>query len=443
MKFLFNYTFGIIYQYEYKETKLNESLNLIKEILEKNTDYSRIIMKLMEKNLAIFIDLLFKFGYSDKQLLGINKTILELFQTLFSSLENYEKEKFEYITKETFYYFIKEENGNCKFEKGYKSLYLRMVKKLLCDNLEKCRKEFLRENLFLNLLYWVISITSEAAIVASDYLVSLISFITNNTLPNHKSEVNPNFKMGNNDANFQPNALYLSTFCKIILKCVTPGMMSSKKKSPYFETDINLPKENINFEHCPELPENWTKILDNYFFLSYLLFSQHSDISRIICHICFQDPNISSNVIEKLRICLKSELYNTPYLEEAFFKGCEIFTLDDGLNKIRLDALFEFDKEENGEENLNKYYFENRYKSPKKTLRGIYILTQIMQRYDLIFNYVMEHKDKLKWIHEYYAEIIVSIEEKNHFYNEIKGYLNENPTLIEYIKKEFIIKTDK
>ena len=443
IKFLFNYTFGIIYQYEYKETKLNESLNLIKEILEKNTDYSRIIMKLMEKNLAIFIDLLFKFGYSDKQLLGINKTILELFQTLFSSLENYEKEKFEYITKETFYYFIKEENGNCKFEKGYKSLYLRMVKKLLCDNLEKCRKEFLRENLFLNLLYWVISITSEAAIVASDYLVSLISFITNNTLPNHKSEVNPNFKMGNNDANFQPNALYLSTFCKIILKCVTPGMMSSKKKSPYFETDINLPKENINFEHCPELPENWTKILDNYFFLSYLLFSQHSDISRIICHICFQDPNISSNVIEKLRICLKSELYNTPYLEEAFFKGCEIFTLDDGLNKIRLDALFEFDKEENGEENLNKYYFENRYKSPKKTLRGIYILTQIMQRYDLIFNYVMEHKDKLKWIHEYYAEIIVSIEEKNHFYNEIKGYLNENPTLIEYIKKEFIIKTDK
>ena len=443
VKFLYTYTFGIIYQYDSKDIKLKECLNLLKEILEKNSDFALMIMKLMEKNINIFIDLLFKFGYSDKEMQGINKTILELYQTLFTSLENYEKEKYEYITQETFFYFIKDENGNCKFEKEYKSLYLRMVKKLLCDSLEKCRKEYLRDKLFLNVFYWVINITSDTSIVASNYLLSLVSFITNNTVPNFKSVVNPNIIMGNNANNFKPNELYLDIFCKIILKCVTPGMLHSKKKSPYFETDINLPKENIDFQHCPKLPQNWTIILDTYMFLNFIFLSQNSDISRIICHICFEDPIISSKVIDNIKICMKTEMFYRPRLEEYVLKGFEIFSLDDGFNKIRLDSLFEFDKEENGQETLIKFWFENRFKTPKFTLKGLYILTQIMERYNIIFKYVEEHIDKLKWINEYYAEIIVGMEEKNNFYNEIKQYLDESPLLVEYIKREFIIKLDK
>ena len=57
------------------------------------------------------------------------------------------------------------------------------------------------------------------------------------------------------------------------------------------------------------------------------------------------------------------------------------------MNRERLDNLFDFDKEENGEESINKIYFENRYKIPKITLKGIYIFTQIMERYNIIFNY--------------------------------------------------------
>ena len=40
IKSLFNYSFGIIYQYDSKEEKLKESFNLLKEIIEKNCDYS-------------------------------------------------------------------------------------------------------------------------------------------------------------------------------------------------------------------------------------------------------------------------------------------------------------------------------------------------------------------------------------------------------------------
>jgi len=89
---------------------------------------------------------------------GINRTIFELYQSLFHYVEIYEKQKYEYITNEMFNYYVKEDNGNGKFIQEYKSLYLRMFKKLFCCNLEKCRKEYLRDNLFLNLFDHIITI---------------------------------------------------------------------------------------------------------------------------------------------------------------------------------------------------------------------------------------------------------------------------------------------
>ena len=73
---------------------------------------------------------------------------------------------------------------------------------------------------------------------------------------------------------------------------------------------------------------------------------------------------------------------------------------------------------------------------------GISIFTQIMQRYNVIFKYFEKHKDKIRWISEYYAEIIVAIEEKNNFYNDIKKYLDENSQLLDSIKSEFVIKLE-
>ena len=76
-------------------------------------------------------------------------------------------------------------------------------------------------------------------------------------------------------------------------------------------------------------------------------------------------------------------------------------------------------------------------------MEGIYIFAQIIERYNVIFNYFEKYKDKVKWINEYYAEIIVSIDEKNNFYNAIKKYLEENSQVLDVINSEFVIRLDK
>ena len=444
IKLLFNYTFGIIYQYNDKESILSECIESLINIFEKQENHSYFalkIMKLMEKNISFFIDLLFKYSYDKTEIKGINNSIYKLYTTLFSSVEYYEKEKYNYITKETFYYYIKDDKGNCHFEKEYKSITLRMFKKLFCDNLEKCRKEYIRENLFLNLFDFLIISISETSIVASNYLIPLISFITNNGITQFKSEVNPNFKMGNKPMEYHPNQIYMNAFCNIILRCATPGMLNSKKKSPFFHSDINLSQENNNFINCPTLPNNWSKFLDQSFFYHVFLPCQSLDISRVICHICFYDYNVSCNIMQQLKIWLKNEYFYLTFIEENTLKICEIFTLDDNLNEARLNTLFDFDKPDNDETLLN-FYYGIRYRAPRITLKGIKILTQLVVRYNVVYQYFEKNKNKLKWINDFHAETIVNIAEQNTYYKDIKTILDKNEDLMEFIHKEFINKLE-
>ena len=440
VKFFFYYTFGVVYQYNDKDTKLNECLILFQEILNNNS-ISFCLMKKMEKNIEIFIDLFFKFGFVDQNCIGINKKISDFYQKLFISYLYFEKEKYGKINNEMFHYFIKDNNGNCKFEKDYKSLFLRMFDKLLCKNLEKCRKEYMREKIFLELFNYITTLMPESAYVASNYLVPLLSFITNNNISNLMSEVNPNFKMGNNNPKYVPNPLYMKAFCNIILSCVTPGMIKSKKKSPYYDTFVQLPNENINFNGLPILPDNWTKMFDSYFFNSYFLFFNSIDVYRVICHICFHDEIISSQVMLLLKSLLKNEFYFFAQLEEIILNICEVFDLNDGLNQIRLNTFFDFNKDDD-DNSLNKYYYDKRNNFPKITLRGIYILAQMMQRNNEIDSYIMEHKNKVKWINDFYAEVIVNVEENNYIFNGVKKYIEENPGILDYIQKAIINKLE-
>jgi hypothetical protein len=70
------------------------------------------------------------------------------------------------------------------------------------------------------------------------------------------------------------------------------------------------------------------------------------------------------------------------------------------------------------------------------------MLTQIYQRYNNAHQYIEKYKDKIKWINDFYAEVIVNVEEKNSYYNMIQPLLNSNPNLLEYIQAEFINKID-
>ena len=428
-----------MYQYNDKEMKLNECFILLKDILSQNYSISFCLMKKMEKNIEIFIDLFFKFGFVDKDHSGINKAISDFYQLLFMSYENYEKENYGKINNEMFYYFTKDNNGNCKFEKDYKSLYLRMFNKLLCKNLEKCRKEFMREKIFLELFNYIVTLSPESAFVSSNYLISLISFISNNNIPNLKSDINPNFKMGNNNAQYMPNPIYLNAFCKIIFSCATPGMVKSKKKSPYYHPFIQLPNENINFNNLPVLPENWTRMFDSFFFINYFLYSKNDDVFKVLCHISFQDEIVTSQVMFNLKSILKNEFYYCTQFEEIILKAFEVLDLNDGLNQLRLNSFFEFNKDDE-DNTLNKFFYDKKNMLPKISLRGIFLLSQLMERYQIVEKYIIEYKNKIKWINDFYAEVIVNVEEKNAEYIGVKNLIDENPGMLEYIQKEIINK---
>ena len=66
-----------------------------------------------------------------------------------------------------------------------------------------------------------------------------------------------------------------------------------------------------------------------------------------------------------------------------------------------------------------------------------------MERYNVIFDYFEKYKEKVRWINEYYAEIIVSVDEKNNFYNDIKQYLDDNNQVLDVINREFINRLDR
>ena len=73
------------------------------------------------------------------------KLISEFFQITFDTIYYYEKENIE-IATDVVKYYIKNEQGNFNIMKEYRSIVMRLIKKLFCDNLEKSRFEYNRNS---------------------------------------------------------------------------------------------------------------------------------------------------------------------------------------------------------------------------------------------------------------------------------------------------------
>ena len=441
IKLLFYFTFGLIFQYNDKEANINELLYLFIEILQQNAKYSFYIMKTIEKKISIFIELLFKYGFIDKEMTGVNKTINNFYKILFDSVYNFEKEKFGIITSETFYIFIKDQNGKLKVEKEYKSLFLRMFKKLFCDNLEKCRIEYLRENLFLDIYNTILISYPEASLVSSNYLFTMASIITNNRIPFFKSKVNPNFKMGK-DNNYNCNYLHISAFYNTILRCITPGMISSKKKSPFFIPCSNFNEENSDFSSYPKIPENWDKYLEYYFF-NYGAFSERNDSATILYHTSFYDKEISILIMKLLNFCLKNILLYLSNIDNILLKVCEVFNLNDDLNEIRIQTLFELEQNNSKEESLIDFYIRIKDQNPYIVCFGIYALAKIIVHHQKVYEYFMKNKNSVLWVKDYYVVMMINSEDKNsEFYKKIENLVIKYPDLYQVIENNFVNKLE-
>ena len=441
IKLLFCFSFGIIFQYSNIENKLDECLNLLFEMIQRNYKYSVYIFKSVEKNIDIFIELLFKFGYKDKEMSGINKTINNLYKILFNSIYYFEKEKYGLITNEQFYIFVKDNQGKLIIEKQYKSLFLRMFEKIICKNLEKCRIEYLKENAFLDLLNHIIFSYPEASLVSSKYLYTMASLITNNSVDRFKSQINPNFKMGANQ-NYVSNSLHLNAFCNTIFRCVTPGMILSKKRSPYFISRNDFNDENPDFSSYPKIPENIFEYFES-FLLNYILYSQDNSYHKILQHISFCDKTFSINIMKLFNKNLKTFfVYYYMNFDMAILRLCEVFNLNDGLNEIRNQTLFEFDKIENNEESLFDFYVRLKDQFPL-ILIGIYSFAKAISQYQNVYEYFVKNKSKFGWIKDFYTVVLVNLDDKNNDFNKKYGNnFNRYPDLLHTIENDFINKLE-
>ena len=419
------YFFGIVLQYSDKEEKIKDCIIILKKILSENNFYSINIMKVIENNINIFSNLLFKYGFVDKDMIGINQHIYSFYKILFNSLCDFEKEKYGHLIPESFNYFAKNEKGSIYIENSPKSLFLRVFKKLFCNNLGKSNSEYSNRNsLFLNLFLLITIMNSQSCLISSEHLVQLTSIITNNS-----SSVYTRSK--NNNEKFNP--MYISIFCEITLRCATQWMCKSKKETPYMRFSQKF--DGPNFELYPKLPAHWEEIISEKFLFYHLLSDQNGYSGNILCHLCYEDESTSIKVLKMFRKYLKQKYYPYPSNEYINKNTYKLFEISDSYTQIRLETLFEFEKPEKENETLFDYYTNIKCQLPNVVLEGLFLLTKAIQQYNNLYEYFKKNRNKVKWVNEFYLESIIDSNNLNQKYAYI---LNVHPDLFEVIETHFI-----
>ena len=447
IKLYFNYIFGIIFPNTRNNNNLLfEGIQTLYNILKNYSGYSIWVLKQMEKNLDLFTELLFKYGTIDNELDPLNKLISEFFQLTFGTVYHYEKEIL--LFSEEIKYFMKNDKGKYVIVKEYKSLTMRLIKKLFCENLEKSRLEFAKNSLFLVVFYNFVKNYPEFSSVCCKYLKTIISLITNNTLTDIKSELQPKYLMGNSPG-YNVNNNYICIFSDIILRCVTPGMENTRTFSPYY-TGIR-PKsieEYIDFSKYPHLPQNWEKMLSIEFFINFVLFHNYCKSKEIICHLCYGDEKTSVKILSLVNEFLKNNNIFLPFKEKVLNNTLSVFEIKDAIEFIRLDTLFQLNdnKEDDNKEpveiednNLFNYYYEQREKNINMVLCVLYNIGKGVEKYEIISKYFEKYKNKLEWIKYFLIEIKTDPKMKEDFAKNNAYIMNQHPDLFQIIQ-EFLIK---
>ena len=384
------YFFGIVLQYnDDKDEIVKECIKIINEMIKKYSLLSINVMKIIESNSIILTDLLFKYKYNDKKQ-ALKSDINSLFLNLFASCYELEISPSKNLNTDTYSYFLIDELGNIKVMKIYKSLYLRLFKILFCENLEKSRKEYIKNSLFLELFYSLIKNHPYSNLVASEYLMVLVSIISNNNISEFKSKINPSIKMDN------LNNYYLKIFSQIILSCATPSMIYLKKPSPYLSLKLD------DLTKYPQLPNDFDKIYISEFMLYSVLYNTcDCNMEQMLCHLCWEDELSSFKIMYMINSFLKNSFYPYPFTDNIFFNSIQILNINDAFVHKRLETLFELESE--GEKTLIKFYETNKYKNYSQIPEGLYMLAKAIEKYDNVYEYFKKNKNKMEWVKEYYA----------------------------------------
>ena len=451
IKLYFNYLFGILFTHQQNNQKLiSQALKNLNDILEKNNGYSLWVLKQIEKHIDIFTDILFKFGTMDNEINELNKNIFDFFNLRFNFIYAYEKENSQMDEKMKF--FIKNDKGDFIIINEYRSIIMRLIKKLFCDNLEKSRIEYAKNSLFLIIFFNFVKNYPETSLVCANYLSTIISLVTNNTLSDIKSEVNPNYLMGSSKG-FDVNHNYIMIFSEIILSCVTPGMENIRQCSPFFSGGRKMQKATeeygMDFSNYPHLPQKWEKMLSIEFFINFVLYHKSCKSKEVICHLCYGDEKTSVKILSLVNEFIRSKNVPLPFLEEVFNNAISVFNLNDALGFIRVETLFQLNFDEN---NSNKepieneqiglldYYCEERETNINLILYMLYNIAKAIERYGIVQQHFEKYKNKIEWVKYFLIELKSDPNMKESFLQNNTFILKEHPDLMQVIQESLIKK---
>ena len=440
VKSLLYYTFGIATRYFDSNAKIGSLMKTINNFISSKKIFGLSILKSMEKYIDVILDYIFICGAKSQDMQIISQEIFDLFKNIFENVYIYEKENLPIFVNK-FNYISKNENTNqYEIKQEYESCLIRAVKNLFCKNLERCRKEYSKDLMFLHLFRFCSFTFPEISIILEDYLIPLISFITNNKLSETylKSKENPTFYMGGNP-NWKPNENYELIFSDIIIHSINDGMYQKKKLSPFFIKEnknyIINKKEEINenemFEYYPKLPKNIFAILSPQFIYDFL--NSKNCTTELLGNLCYENEQFSNFFFKKINTYLKDLNKNYGDFENIFIKICSLFKLDDSLNDQRLEKLFELGPDNNSNPTLFDYYNSVKDKN-NFVLDFIYILTTVTLDNNIIFDYLYQNKNKIEWIYEYFKQIRME-RSNNRAYNVVNSL---HPEFIDIIEEGLI-----
>ena len=141
IKLYFNYLFEVLLPYY----KVNQNKNLmivsfqtLVEIIKNNMDYSFYIAKQIEKHIDSFTELIKKSSLIENEYSEVSLLVFQFFQLIFSHIYIHESNNMK-MTSDIIKYFMKDDQGKYIIVKEYKSITIRLIKKLFCDNIDKTK----------------------------------------------------------------------------------------------------------------------------------------------------------------------------------------------------------------------------------------------------------------------------------------------------------------
>jgi hypothetical protein len=178
------------------------------------------------------------------------------------------------------------------------------------------------------------------------------------------------------------------------------------------------------------------KILTKEFFLEYILSNNIINTKNILCHICYEDENISNKVMKLVNSYLKHPYYAFFDKEPIFLNAFEIFELNDSLINKRLNTLFELEEREGqNTESLIEFYKRIKDQMSILTLDILYLFSKGVEKHIKMFEYFKKNKDKFEWINSYYISFF---DDKGNLPQNITNILNKHPDLFQVIEYQFI-----